>query len=193
MPPDRSPIDGLPAGRPSLPADLFARLDALGISHRTVHHPPLFTVEQSRDVHVEVPGGHTKNLFLRDKKGAMFLVVALHNAVIELKSLHRRLGASGRLSFGSAEMLMAVLGVRPGSVTPFAAINDHERRVQVILDATMMALPVLNYHPLDNTMTTSIGRDDLITFLRATGHDPRIEPVSGDPAAATATADWQSD
>jgi Ala-tRNA(Pro) deacylase len=99
--------------------------------------------------------------------------------VIDLKGLHRRLGASGRLSFGSAEMLVDVLGVKPGSVTPFAAINDHEGRVQVVLDAAMMALPMLNYHPLDNTMTTAISRDDLVIFLRATGHEPRIESVSG--------------
>jgi Ala-tRNA(Pro) deacylase len=176
---------------PATPADLFARLDALGIGHRTVHHPPLFTVAQSRDLHASMPGGHTKNLFLRDKKGTLFLVVALHDAAIDLKGLHRRLRASGRLSFGSAERLMGALGVRPGSVTPFAAINDREGTVQVILDAAMMALPVLNYHPLDNTMTTAIGREDLVAFLRATGHEPRIEDVSGD--AVPAIAGWQSD
>jgi len=181
---------------PATPADLFDRLDALGIVHRTVHHPPLFTVEQSRELHATMPGGHTKNLFLRDKKGVLLLVVALHDAVIELKGLHRRLGASGRLSFGSPERLMAALGVRPGSVTPFAAINDRDGAVQVVLDAAMMALPVLNFHPLDNAMTTAIGRDELMVFLRASGHEPRIEAVSGEPlfeAPVTATASWQSD
>src|SRR3974390_2089977 len=155
---------------PKPPAELFAALDALNIPHRTVLHPPLFTVEQSRELRGKIPGGHTKNLFLRDKKGAIFLVVALEDAVIELKSLHRRLGASGRFSFGSAELLMEALGVIPGAVTPFAALNDTAGRVMVVLDDAMMTHPVLNYHPLDNTMTTTIARDDLVRFLAATGH-----------------------
>src|SRR5207237_5327639 len=145
-----------------------ALLDKLGIAHATVRHPPLFTVEQSQSLRGTIPGGHTKNLFLRDKKGALFLVTALEDAVVELKSLHRRLGASGRFSFGSAELLRATLGVDPGAVTPFAALNDTERRVAVVLDAAMMVHATLNYHPLRNTMTTSIGRDDLIKFLDAT-------------------------
>src|SRR5688572_4012742 len=109
---------------PASPSDLFAFLDRLGIAHSTATHPPLFTVEQSRALRGQIPGGHTKNLFLRDKKGALFLVVALEDAVIDLKGLHRRLGASGRFSFGSAELLMRHLGVVPGAVTPFAAMND---------------------------------------------------------------------
>ena len=104
--------------------------------------------------------------------------MALENAVVELKSLHRRLGASGRFSFGSAELLRATLGVDPGAVTPFAALNDTERRVAVVLDAAMMVHATLNYHPLRNTMTTSIGRDDLIKFLDATGHPPLIAAVA---------------
>ena len=164
------------------PVDLFALLDRLGIAHRTVTHPPLFTVEQSQGLRGMIPGGHTKNLFLKDKKEALFLVVALEDAAIELKSLHRRLGAAGRFSFGSADLLRSVLGVEPGAVTPFAAVNDRDRRVTVVLDAAMMAYDILNYHPLDNTMTTSIGRDDLVRFLKATGHVPRIEAVA-EPAA----------
>src|SRR6266480_4271391 len=160
------------------PDDLFAFLDRLGIAHRTVTHPPLFTVEQSRALRGQIPGGHTKNLFLRDKKGALFLVVALEDAAIELKSLHRRLGASGRFSFGSAELLREVLGVEPGAVTPFAAINDSAARVNVVLDAAMLAHATLNYHPLRNTMTTSIARDDQVRFLEATGHPPRIAAVA---------------
>ena len=109
---------------PATPADLFAFLDRLGIAHRTVSHPPLFTVEQSRALRGAIPGGHTKNLFLKDKKGALFLVVALEDAAIDLKVLHRHLGASGRFSFGSAELLRETLGVEPGAVTPFCAIND---------------------------------------------------------------------
>ena len=164
------------------PDELFAYLDRLGIAHKTVRHPPLFTVEESRALRGQIPGGHTKNLFLRDKKGAAFLVVALEDAAIELKSLHRRLGASGRFSFGSAELMSELLGVEPGSVTPFAVINDTAARVTVVLDAAMMARDVLNFHPLRNTATTTIARDGLVRFLEATGHRPRIEPVSG-PAA----------
>jgi len=165
---------------PASPDDLFAFLDRLGIGHRTVGHPPLFTVEESQALRGTIPGGHTKNLFLRDKKGTLFLVVALEDAVIELRSLHRRLGASGRFSFGSADLLREALGVEPGAVTPFAAINDTAGRVTVVLDDAMMERETLNYHPLRNTMTTSIGRDDLLRFLEATGHPPRITPLAAD-------------
>jgi len=168
------------------PADLFAALDALGIPHRTVQHPPLFTVEQSQALRGQIPGGHSKNLFLRDKKQALFLVVALEDAEIDLKSLHRRLGATGRFSFGSADLLREVWGVIPGAVTPFGAINDRDGRVTVILDAALMAHETVNFHPLVNTMTTSIGRDDLVRFLESTGHPPRIETVSGPPDASDA-------
>src|SRR5215475_1509224 len=113
-----------PARTPATPDDLFAFLDRLGIAYATVTHPPLFTVEQSQALRGKIPGGHTKNLFLKDKKDAFYLVVVLEDAFIELKSLHRRLGASGRFSFGSAELMRATLGLEPGSVTPFAAIND---------------------------------------------------------------------
>ena len=164
------------------PEQLFAYLDGLGIPHRTVKHPPVFTVEQAKKLRGELPGGHTKNLFLRDKKHDLYLVVALESADIDLKGLHRRLGASGRFSFGSSDLLREVWGVEPGSVTPFGAINDTEHRVAVVLDAGMMAHQTLNYHPLDNTMTTSIVRDDLVKFLEATGHPPRIESVSGPSA-----------
>jgi Ala-tRNA(Pro) deacylase len=161
------------------PDQLFAALDALGIKHTTVKHPPLFTVEQSRALRGQIPGGHTKNLFLRDKKCALYLVVALEDAEIDLKGLHRLLGASGRFSFGSADLLAEVWGVAPGAVTPFGAINDKEGRVTVVLDAAMMEHTTLNYHPLVNTMTTSIGRDDLVKFLESTGHRPQIKLVSG--------------
>jgi Ala-tRNA(Pro) deacylase len=146
-------------------------------------HPPLFTVEQSQVLRGQIPGGHTKNLFLKDKKGALFLVAALEDAPIALKSLHHRLDA-GRFSFGSADLLRETLGVEPGAVTPFGAINDKSGRVRVVLDAVMMARPVLNYHPLVNTMTTSIKRDDLVRFLEATGHPPRVVAVSEGHAAA---------
>jgi Ala-tRNA(Pro) deacylase len=161
------------------PDELFAYLDSLGIPHQTVTHPPMFKVEDGRTLRDRVAGGHTKNLFLRDKKGALFLVVTSENAAIELKSLHRLLGASGRFSFGSADTMREILGVEPGSVTPFAAINDKDGQVTVVLDAAMMREPKLNFHPLVNTGTTTISREGLLKFLEATGHRPRIEPVSG--------------
>lgn len=162
---------------PATPDDLFTFLDRLQISHRTVSHPPLFTVEESRRLRGRIPGGHTKNLFLKDKRGALFLVVALEDAAIDLKSLHHRLGAA-RFSFGPPELMRAALGIEPGAVTPFAAINDAAGRVEVVLDQAMLVHETLNYHPLVNTMTTSIGREDLVRFLEATGHRPRIAPVS---------------
>jgi Ala-tRNA(Pro) deacylase len=158
--------------------ELFAYLDTLGIAHKTVTHPAVFTVEEARELRGAIAGGHTKNLFLRDKKGAAYLVVAPEDAAIELRSLHRLLGASGRFSFGSAELMHEVLGVLPGAVTPFAAINDRECRVSVVLDAALMAHEMLNFHPLVNTATTSISRDGLLKFLAATGHPPRIEVLA---------------
>jgi Ala-tRNA(Pro) deacylase len=168
---------------PLTPDDLFAALDTLGIAHATVTHPPLFTVEQSQALRGQIPGGHTKNLFLKDKKGALFLVVASEEATIELKSLHHKLEA-GRFSFGSAELLREVLGVEPGSVTPLAAINDTTRRVSVILDAGLMKHATLNCHPLVNTMTTSLAAADLVRFLEATGHPPRIVAVAAEAETA---------
>jgi Ala-tRNA(Pro) deacylase len=166
---------------PATPADLFAFLDRLDISYSTVTHPPLFSVEESRALRGAIPGGHTKNLFLKDKSGAYYLVVACEDAMIDLKGLHRRLGAKGRFSFGSADAMWELLGVRPGSVTPFAVINDVSGKVVVILDSAMLTHELLNYHPLVNTMTTSIPRAGLMTFLKACGHDPRIEPASEAP------------
>ncbi len=165
---------------PATPDDLFAFLDQLGIAHPTVTHAPVFTVEEARALRGEVPGAHTKNLFLKDKKDALYLVVALEDAAIELKSLHRLLGASGRFSFGSAELMGATLGIEPGAVTPFAAINDTAGQVSVVLDAAMMRHKLLNYHPLRNSMTTSIGRDDLLRFLAATGHPAQIVALSSE-------------
>jgi len=170
---------------PVTPEQLFEALDALGVAHPTVKHPPLFSVEQSRALRGQIPGGHTKNLFLRDKKNALYLIVAEEEADIELKGLHRLLGASGRFSFGSADLLREVLGVAPGAVTPFGAINDKENRVTVVLDDALMAHDIINSHPLVNTMTTSLKRDDLLKFLRSTDHIPRIERVSSRAGEAT--------
>lgn len=162
---------------PATREDLFARLAELGIATETVEHPAVFTVAESSALERWLPGGHTKNLFLRDRKGALFLIVALGHAKIDLKTLHRRVGCD-RLSFGRPELLLEVLGVPAGSVTPFALINDKARRVTVILDVDMMRHERLNYHPLENTATTSIARGDLLAFIRACGHEPRIVAVA---------------
>jgi Ala-tRNA(Pro) deacylase len=164
---------------PATPEDLFAYLDRLGIKTETVTHEPLFTVEQSTGLYRRLSGAHTKNLFLVDKKSRLFLVVAEHHADIDLKHLHRRIGATGRLSFGKAERLRETLGVEPGSVTAFAPLNDSEGRVEVIIDAPLQAFTHINCHPLVNTGTTQIAWQDLLHFLRSTGHEPRILPVSG--------------
>lgn len=168
---------------PTSPEDLLAYLDSLGIATKTVIHEPLFTVEQSRSLHEELDGAHTKNLFLIDKKGRLFLLVAEKDSEIDLKHLHRKIGASGRLSFGKPERLRDTLGVEPGSVTPFGAINDRDNRVEVLIDAALAAHDRINCHPLVNTRTTQIATADLLRFLRKTGHEPRVVSVS-DPAGA---------
>lgn len=165
------------AAAPLSPEDLLARLAELGIATRTVEHPPLFTVEDSQALRGDIPGGHTKNLFLKDKKGNLFLVVVEEEARVDLKSLHVPLGAASRLSFGSAELMEEVLGVKPGAVTAFGPVNDTAGRITVVLDAELMEHETINCHPLVNTATTSIARDDLLRFLRATGHEPRILAV----------------
>lgn len=163
---------------PAARAELFAMLDGLGIATQTHEHPAVFTVAESLDIEKAMPGGHTKNLFLKDKKDKLFLLVALNDAAIDLKTAHKILGCD-RLSFGKAELLEEVLGIRPGSVSPFALINDTSGRVIVILDAPMMEHDLLNYHPLENTATTAISSEGLLRFIRATGHEPRIVKVSG--------------
>jgi Ala-tRNA(Pro) deacylase len=156
------------------PEELFAFLDGLGIAHATVEHVPVHTVAESRNLKAGMPGGHSKNLFLKDKRGRLFLVVAEAEARIDLKRLHGPLGATGRLSFGSADLLYERLGVRPGSVTPFGLINDRDGAVAVILDAGLMAHDPVNFHPLHNGATTAVAPGDLIRFLEATGHPPRV-------------------
>jgi Ala-tRNA(Pro) deacylase len=167
---------------PATRQDLFARLDELGIDTATVEHDPVFTVAESDKLEREIDGAHTKNLFLKDDKGALFLVVARSATRVDLKSLARRLGA-GRFSFGKPELLMQALGVPPGSVTAFAVINDPQARVGVVVDEELLAFDTINCHPLENTATTNIARDDLLRFIRACGHEPRIAVLGGAPAA----------
>jgi Ala-tRNA(Pro) deacylase len=163
---------------PATRQDLFNRLAELDIATRTVEHEPLFTVAESSRLERELPGAHTKNLFLKDEGGDLFLVVAASTTRVDLKALARTLRA-GRFSFGKPELLMEALGVPPGSVTAFAAMNDPTRRVRVVIDAELMKHASVNCHPLENTATTNIARDDLLRFIRACGHEPRIAALGG--------------
>jgi Ala-tRNA(Pro) deacylase len=157
---------------PATPADLFARLDALGIPHKTYEHPPVHTVADAVRLRGQLPGGHCKSLFLKDKKGGLWLVVALEDHRVDLKALAEQLGAP-RFSFGSPALLEATLGVTPGSVTPFGLINESAREVRVVLEEEMLAEDPLNYHPLVNRATTAIASADLLRFIAASGHAPR--------------------
>ena len=154
------------------PQQLFARLEALGIPHASVEHAPVFTVEQAKAHRGVLPGHHIKNLFLRNKKEEMWLVVALEDRAIDLKRLGEVLGA-GRLSFGSPDRLRRVLGIEPGSVTPFALVNDEAHQVTLVLDSGLREGGPINAHPLTNTMTTPISLADLQRFFATTGHTPR--------------------
>jgi len=153
------------------PQQLFAKLEALGIAQHTVEHPPVFTVEEAKALRGNLPGHHIKNLFLRNKKEEMWLVVALEDRAIDLRRLGEALGA-GRLSFGSPDRLRRVLGVEPGSVTPLALVNDEARQVRLALDRGIAEGGPVNAHPLVNTMTTAIATADLLRLFEATGHVP---------------------
>ncbi len=162
---------------PKTPKQLFEELDRLQISYEIHSHPPLHTVEESQALRGEISGGHCKNLFLKDKKGELWLVVCLEDAQINMKTLNGKIG-SARLSFGRPELLFEILGVTPGSVSPFALINDGEIRVNVILDQKMMAHDKLNYHPLTNEQTLTIQSENLSVFIKACGHHPLIVDIS---------------
>ena len=162
-----------PAQPPTSPEALLARLAELGIAVSSFSHPPVHTVEEAKALRGELEGGHIKNLFLRNKKGAMWLITCLEDRDIDLKVLGQALGA-GRFSFGSAERLMTYLGVLPGAVTPFAVINDTEGKVQVVLDQALLDCDPVNAHPLVNDMTAAVSPGDLVRFLEAVGHPPRI-------------------
>ncbi len=158
---------------------LMDRLAELGIACRTVDHTPVFTVEDSGELYAAIPGGHTKNLFLKDAKGQLFLIVAHHGTRVDLKKLPPVIG-SARLSFGRAELLESVLGVKPGSVTAFAVMNDAAIQVRVVIDQNLMAFDTINLHPMENSATTSIAREDLLRFIRAAGHTPQIAALTLD-------------
>ncbi len=156
---------------------LFAFLDAHGIAHRTLDHPPVFRVDEGREIKARLPGGHTKNLFLKDAKGRLWLVSALGETAVDLKRLPALIG-SARLSFGSPERLEAALGVRPGSVTALALLNDPEHAVTFVADAALMAADPVNFHPLSNDATTSLTQPGFRAFLRALGREPVVVDFS---------------
>src|ERR1700722_10113762 len=147
------------------PAQLFAFLDQLGIEHSTIEHEPLFTVEQGRELWHKFPGLHCKNLFIKDKKDKIWLVVIQGDKRADIKALEKRLGAP-RFSFGKPELLLEVLGLTPGSVTPFALMNDTEKRVSVVFDEEMMQSEKVNFHPLHNAASTTIRTADLSKFVK---------------------------
>jgi len=166
----RQLADGSPA---ALPEHLFQRLGELGIEAPPVHHPPVFTVEEAKRFRGAIDGCHTKSLFLRNKRGDMWLVICAEDQPVDLKSLGHLLGA-GRLSFCSEDRLMKYLGLTAGAVSPFGVINDTGCVVRVVLEKKMLEHEPLNFHPLDNSMTSSISRDDLIRFLKAENHPPKL-------------------
>ena len=169
---------------PLTPDALLSMLEELGMDTKTHHHEAVFTVSESQKIKQEIPGGHTKNLFLKDKKGNFFLIVAEGHANIRLNSVHGLIGARGRVSFGNADALMQLLGVKPGSVTAFAPVNDTENQVKVIIDKPLLEHDLINCHPLTNEMTTTISREDLLRFLAHVDHEPLIVQVS-EPADQT--------
>lgn len=153
--------------------DLFSFLDRLGIEHQTMRHPPIFTAEEGRAWKDKIPGTHCKTLFLTGAKGGLWLVVMLAEKRADLGGLSVRLGGP-RFSFAKPEVLQEVLGITPGSVTPFALLNDKERRVQVVLDEQMLACEKVTYHPLRNTASTTVRAVDFLKFVRALGYEPSV-------------------
>ncbi len=168
-------IPAMPISR----CQLFALLDQMGIDHETREHEAVFTVAESAPVKAAMPGGHSKNLFVKDKKGALILVTAWAETPIDLVALGKHLGVKGRLSFGKPELMQAVLGVAPGSVTPFALANDSAKQLQkVIIDKAFFDFDRVWFHPLENTASTAILPGDLLKFMKGLGFQPEILPLA---------------
>ena len=158
---------------PATPDDLFLKLDELGITYKTYHHDPVFSVDEAQNLAHDMPGGHCKNLFLKDKNGDLYLIVCLQDTRVNLKALRKLVGAKN-LSFGKPGLLLEILGVTPGSVTPFSLINDKDNKVHVVLEKRMMNMEQPNYHPLLNSMTTLLSSADLAKFINDCGHRPTL-------------------
>jgi Ala-tRNA(Pro) deacylase len=173
--------------QPATREGLLAHLDAIGADHLTTDHPAVFRVDEGEAIKQMIPGAHTKNLFLKDAKGQLWLISAEGHAAIDLKRLHLVIG-SARLSFGNAELMAETLGVTPGSVTAFGLINDKGRRVRFVLDRTLAEAEQVNFHPLTNTATTTISRDGFAKFLSSLGIKPLVVDFAAmavvEPAAA---------
>lgn len=163
--------------------ELFSRFAELGIATETIEHPAVFTVAESQTVEIPLPGAHTKNLFLKSERGALVLVIAKSSTQVDLKALGKRLG-TGRFSFGKPDLLMSTLGVTPGSVTAFAVANDSAGRINVVIDAALAGDGRVNCHPLENTATTNIAYEDLLRFIRSTGHEPSVMTLTAVDVAA---------
>ncbi len=181
--------DPQPSHGPLSPAALLERLAELDIEVTTHHHEAAFTVAQSKELTGHIAGAHTKNLFVKDKKGRLFLIVAEHEQRIDLRRLHDSIGASGRVSFCDAAQMMLCLGVTPGSVTVLSVIHDTGHAVTVVLDAGLMQHDTINCHPLINTMTTTVSRDGLLRFLGSTGHEPLTIALPEPPEEGMAALD----
>jgi len=164
---------------------VFTLLSKLGLSCTTINHPPVHTVEEALPYWAQLDGVHTKNLFLKDAKGVLWLIAAPTDRTIDLKLLPRQIGAK-RLSFANGDLLFEVLGVRQGAVSPLAVINDMAGRVRVVLDEEMMRAPRVNFHPLVNTSSTLLRSEDLSAFLRACDHEPLVVDLRAVPAEAPA-------
>lgn len=160
---------------------VYTRLKSLQIPWKTTKHAPVFTVEESNGLNVHLSGLHTKNLFLKNKKGQLWLVCLRAETRLDLKALAKQLSAQ-RFSFGAPELLIETLGIAPGAVNPFSAMHDTEGRVTVVLDRALMAAEVVNFHPMRNDRTTSLAPADVVKFLRDTGHEPQIMDMPEAPA-----------
>jgi len=176
------------ASPPADRAALLAFLDAHGVAHTTLDHPPVFTVEEGAEIKAALPGGHTKNLFLKDAKGQLWLICALADTRVDLKRTAPAIGAA-KLSFGSPERLFEALGVRPGSVTVFALINDGGANVRLVLAQALLDHEQVNFHPLSNDATTTVSRDGLLSFLKALDRTFQVVDFSALAAGAGAASD----
>ena len=154
-------------------AALCERLRSLNIAWTIHSHAPVFTVEEAKNLRGELDGLHTKNLFLKDKSGGLWLVVAREELNLDLNALSKHLSVP-RFSFGKPALMVETLGIAPGAVTPFALMNDSDLRVSAIFDKAMMEGGILNFHPLRNDKTMAIASQDLMKFVEATGHVPRL-------------------
>ena len=157
-------------------AGLLADLGLLAIPFAAYEHDAVFTVAESDAVNAAMPGAHTKNLFLKDKGGAFWLVTVPSDARVHLKGLPAAIGCK-HVSFGKAEDMERMLGITPGSVTPLAAINAAPGSITVVLDETLAVAGTVNVHPLRNTATLGLSGATILGLLRHWGHQPLVAAI----------------